>query len=73
MTKYIIGKKFSSGRATLYKNPSDQTVMSSTLDYLDYSAVQIVMGQVAKSLKKSENKFWTLRKTKFFLKTGMFY
>ena len=26
MTKYIIGEFFSSGRATLYKNPSDQTV-----------------------------------------------
>ena len=24
--KYIIGEIFSSGRATLYKNPSDQTV-----------------------------------------------
>ena len=27
MTKYIIGEIFSSGRATLYKNSSDQTVM----------------------------------------------
>ena len=26
MTKYIIGEIFSSGRATFYKNPSDQTV-----------------------------------------------
>ena len=26
MTKYIIGEIFSSGRASLYKNPSDQTV-----------------------------------------------
>ena len=26
MTKYIIGEFFSSGRATLYENPSDQTV-----------------------------------------------
>ena len=26
MTKYIIGDFFSSGGATLYKNPSDQTV-----------------------------------------------
>ena len=26
MTKYIIGEIFSSGKATLYKNPSDQTV-----------------------------------------------
>ena len=28
MTKYIIGEIFSSGGATLYKNPSDQTVIS---------------------------------------------
>ena len=28
MTKYIIGEIFSSGGATLYKNPSDQTVSS---------------------------------------------
>ena len=27
MTKYIIGEFFSSGGATLYKNPSHQTVM----------------------------------------------
>ena len=26
MTKYIIGEIFSSGGATLYRNPSDQTV-----------------------------------------------
>ena len=26
MTKYIIGEIFSSGGATLYENPSDQTV-----------------------------------------------
>ena len=29
MTKYIIGEIFSSGRTTLYKNPSDQTVRCS--------------------------------------------
>ena len=28
MTKYIIGEIFSSGGATLYRNPSDQTVCS---------------------------------------------
>ena len=28
MTKYIIGEIFSSDGATLYKNPSDQTVLS---------------------------------------------
>ena len=27
MTKYIISEIFSSGGATLYKNPSDQTVL----------------------------------------------
>ena len=27
MTKYIIGEIFSSGGTTLYKNPSDQTVL----------------------------------------------
>ena len=30
MTKYIIGEIFSSGGATLYKNPSDQTVCNKT-------------------------------------------
>ena len=34
MTKYIIGEIFSSGRATLYKNPSDQTVPTKFL-FLD--------------------------------------
>ena len=34
MTKYIIGEIFSSSRATLYKNSSDQTVMpTSAEDY----------------------------------------
>ena len=28
MTKYIIGEFFSSSAATLYKNPSDQTVFN---------------------------------------------
>ena len=32
MTKYIIGEIFSSGGATLYKNPSDQTVYSLRLE-----------------------------------------
>ena len=31
MTKYIIGEFFSFGGATLYKNPSDQTVRDSEL------------------------------------------
>ena len=30
MTKYIIVEIFNSGRATLYKNPSDQTVYGKT-------------------------------------------
>ena len=32
MTKYIIGDIFNSGGATLYKNPSDQTVTSCFLN-----------------------------------------
>ena len=31
MTKYIIGEYFSSGGATLYKNPSDQTLLGELL------------------------------------------
>ena len=30
MTKHLTGEIFSSGGATLYKNPSDQTVLSSS-------------------------------------------
>ena len=33
MTKYIIGEIFSSGGATLYKNPSDQTVSLEQCDF----------------------------------------
>ena len=32
MTKYIIGEIFRSGGATLYKNPSDQTVRTAVND-----------------------------------------
>ena len=32
MTEYIIGEIFNSGGATLYKNPSDQTVSYQPLD-----------------------------------------
>ena len=32
MTKYIIGEIFSSGGATLHKNPSDQIVYYTTWD-----------------------------------------
>ena len=35
MTKYIIGEIFSSGRATWYKNPSDQTVPDRVLPRLN--------------------------------------
>ena len=35
MTKYIIGEIFSSGGATLYKNPSDQTVTSTEVRIFD--------------------------------------
>ena len=38
MTKYIIGEFFSSSGATLYENPSDQTVNNEAyLDVLFYS------------------------------------
>ena len=37
MTKYIIGEFFSSSRATLYKNPSDQTVLiGSRIDWMKH-------------------------------------
>ena len=34
MTKYIIGEFFSSGGATLYKNPSDQTVFNQQIQFI---------------------------------------
>ena len=34
-TKYIIGEFLSSGGATLYKNPSDQTVTLSTISLIE--------------------------------------
>ena len=40
MTKYIIGEIFSSGGATLYKNPSDQTVnLEDALDSNRYYSI----------------------------------
>ena len=36
MEKYILGEIFSPGGATLYKNPSDQTVIESFLLILEY-------------------------------------
>ena len=44
MTKYIIGEIFSSGRATLYKNPSDQTVKNNNT-YFDGKNNKIKRGQ----------------------------
>ena len=43
MTTYIIGEIFSSGGATLYKNPSDQTVIGSTYNRFrsEYICTQI--------------------------------
>ena len=41
MTKYIIGEIFSSGRATLYKNPSDQTLYDKNLREKEENWVQI--------------------------------
>ena len=46
MTKYIIGEIFSSGRATLFKNPSDQTVPE--LQKFSF-AVLFVLGRVLPS------------------------
>ena len=39
MTKYIIGKFFSSGGATLCKNPSDQTVLLSYIFQIVFNVV----------------------------------
>ena len=43
MTKYIIGEIFSSGGTTLYKNPSDQTVISlpPIVDYLPSNKTEL--------------------------------
>ena len=39
MTKYIIGEIFSSGGATLYKNPSDQTVFSALIKSINFCPI----------------------------------
>ena len=44
MTKYIIGEIFSSGGATLYKNPSDQT------EYIDFTTSKYLIFIVFKDL-----------------------
>ena len=42
MTKFIIGEIFSSGGATLYKNPSDQTVKYTIISYHYRTLVQVL-------------------------------
>ena len=44
MTKYIIGEIFSSGRATLHKNPSDQTVL-----YLEWTSEYILKFKISRN------------------------
>ena len=36
MIKYTFGEIFSSGEATLYKNPSDQTAINRIIDFLPF-------------------------------------
>ena len=45
MTKYIIGEIFNSGRANLYKNPSDQTVTNNAKLLGNY-ATKITLGEM---------------------------
>ena len=45
MTKYIIGEFFSSGRANLYKNPSNQTVTNNAKLLGNY-ATKITLGKM---------------------------
>ena len=52
MTKYIIGEIFSSGRATLYKNPSDQSVKTEHQDYFPTVCVQFTSSFVRVSSPK---------------------
>ena len=44
MTKYIIGEILSSGGATLYKNPSDQTVIQILIFYVWKIFLLFVLG-----------------------------
>ena len=44
MRKYKIGEILSSGRATLYKNPSDQTVLSSRTESQSTTAFRALKG-----------------------------
>ena len=60
MTKYIIGEIFSSGGATLYKNPSDQTAKNGKivllyLSNLEFHILDIVYLVVRKPVAKFDN------------------
>ena len=68
MTKYIIGEFLSSGRATLYKNPSDQTVsylslsncmhvlMDSSFFFFAWNLLQFLFNEIL--LSSAVNKKW---------------
>ena len=43
MTKYIIGEIFSSGRATLYKNPSDEDNYIIATTYAKFFFVKLMI------------------------------
>ena len=45
MTKYIIGEFFSSGGATLYKNPSDQTVICKCYNFMIFFLNSFFLGK----------------------------
>ena len=62
MIKYIIGEIFSSGGATLYKNPSDQTVAS-----LPFHFWPLKMYSVLKNCEKNFGKKFLLRNTTYLL------
>ena len=53
MIKYAFGEIFSSGGATLCKNPSDQTVNTSRVIY-------IRIGYMEKQGKECQNEFYTI-------------
>ena len=50
MTKYIIGEIFSSGRATLYKDPSDQTVQSLKIATFETDSIQCAKKTASNSI-----------------------
>ena len=60
MTKYIIGEFFSSDRATLYKNPSEQTVTSGIMHFCSLTRADdvtnaVVVAEAAASLNSYQN------------------